>query len=164
MSDRTHLSPHGAVVVGLFCGGTGALVILASLGVFGPARLSPGTPPWIGVLAGLVFVLAGLAVIVGYALAGGAAAGGDLPPGTPVRLRVTQYCLGLGITASLALIGTWIALGAGPRSCQVTAMITAEASATVCRVVFGFGALLTWVFAVVLGVVSYKRLRAADRI
>ena len=159
MSDRDRLSPRGAVVVGLFCAALGTLVILASLGAFPSAPLTPGTPSWVGILGGLVFVLAGLAVIVGYAVAR-ANAHGDLPPGTPFGVRLAQYVLGLGITVSLALIGTWIALGAGPRHCQITGTITAEANDTVCRVVFGAGAVLTWVVTGVLGVVSYKRLRA----
>jgi hypothetical protein len=98
-------------------------------------------------------------VIVGYALAGGAGRDGDLPPATPFSVRLTQYLLGLGITVSLALIGTWIALGAGGRNCQVTGLMSGEADETVCRVVFGTGALLVWVFAVVLSVISYKRLQ-----
>lgn len=153
------MTPGGAVVVGLFCAGIGVLVILAVLGVFGPAPLTRGTPLWVGVLAGLMFVQAGLAVIVGYAVAGGADRDGDLPPGTPFRVRLTQYLLGLGITVSLALIATWIALGAGGRDCQVTGLISAEADETVCRVVFGIGALLTWAFAVVVSVISCKRLQ-----
>jgi hypothetical protein len=112
------------------------------------------------VLAGLVFVLGGLALIVVYAV-GGAGRDGDLPPGTPFPVHLTQSLLGLGIMVLLALIGTWIAVGTGPRNCQVTGFINGEADGTVCRVVFGLGALLTWIFTVVLGVVSYRRLRAA---
>jgi len=74
---------------------------------------------------------------------------------------VDHLVLGLGITGSLAMIGTWIALGGGPRKCEVTGIFSGEAADTVCRVAFGVGAFLTWVFTVVLGVVSYRRLRAA---
>lgn len=156
---KQQLSPGGAIVVGVFCAGVGVLVILAMLGVFGPPRLTRDTPPWVGLLAGLMFVLGGLAVIVGYAVAGGAGRDGDLPPGTPFSVRFTQYLLGLGITVSLGLIATWVALGAGGRNCQVTGLMSAEADETVCRVVFGIGTLLVWAFAVVLTVISYKRMQ-----
>jgi hypothetical protein len=159
VSEHTRLSPRGAVVVGLFCAGMGAFVIAASLGAFPSAPLTPGTPPWVGILAGLVFVLAGLAVIVGYAMAR-ADHHGDLPPGTPLPVRITQYVLGLGITTSLALIGTWIAIGAGPRTCQISGSFTADANGAICRIGFGLGAFLAWMVTIMLGVVSYRRLRA----
>jgi hypothetical protein len=159
VSERSRLSPRAAVVIGLLCAAAGVPVILASLGFFPSAPLTPGTPPWVGILAGMVFVLAGVAMIVGYAVAG-AGPDGDLPPGTSFGIRVMQLLLGLGVTVSLAMIGTWIALGGGPRKCEVTGIFNGEADDTICRVAFGVGALLTWVFTVVLGVVSYRRLRA----
>ena len=42
-----------------------------------------------------MFALCGGAVIVWYAVAGGAGPGGDLPSGTPRWIRLTQYLLGL---------------------------------------------------------------------
>src|SRR5687768_18311451 len=101
-AQRSPLSPRGAAVVGVCCGGMGAFVMLASLGAFPSAPLTPGTPVWVGVLAGLMFFLAGLAVIVGYAI-GRAGTHGDLTADTPWRIRVTKYVLGLSMTTSLAL-------------------------------------------------------------
>ena len=79
----TPLSPRAAVAGGTAVGGMGVLIVLLAVGI-----------------------IPGAAVIVGYAVAGGAAPDGDLPPGTPRWVRVTQSLLGLGIIVSLAAAGT----------------------------------------------------------
>src|SRR5438105_4685755 len=61
VGDRNQLSPGAAIVIGVFFGAMGTFVLLQALGTFGPARLSDGTPPWVGVVAGLLFLLGGLA-------------------------------------------------------------------------------------------------------
>ncbi len=118
--------------------------------------------------AGLVFVLGGLALIVGYGLAAGAGPDGDMAPGTPFGVRVVQYLLGLGITVSLALVATWVAFGPGPRKFGGSMSLGPIGTGTstgemVGRVAFGIGAGLVWLFAVVMGVVGIKRLRRARR-
>ena len=115
MDTSSQLSPGAAVAIGLECGAMGLFVILLSLGVFGQAPLED-TPSWAGICVGLVFVLGGLALINGYAVAGGAAPDGDLAPGTPFGVRLVQYLLGLGITTSMALIASWVAFGPGTRT------------------------------------------------
>jgi len=106
-------------------------------------------------------VLAGAAIIVGYAVAGGAAPDGDLPPGTPRWVRVTQSLLGLGIIVALAAVGTWVAFGPGPRAFSVTLPFVGRGPGdeTVGRVAFGIGAVLMWIFLVVFVVVSVQRIR-----
>src|SRR5260221_10350655 len=64
--------------------------ILAALGML-PVPLTRGTPAWVGVCAGLLFILGGAAIINGYAIAGGAGPDGDLPPGTSLGVRLAQY-------------------------------------------------------------------------
>jgi hypothetical protein len=98
---------------------------------------------------------------VGYALAGGVGPDGDLPAGTPRWIRVTQYLLGLGIISSLAAIATWIAFGPGPRAFTVTLPFVGRGPGdeTVGRAVFGFGAVLMWMFLAAFVVVSIQRLR-----
>jgi hypothetical protein len=64
--------------------------LLLALGTFGDTHLTDGTPPWVGIVAGLAFVLGGLAMIVGYGVAGGVAPDGDLPPGTPTVVRLVR--------------------------------------------------------------------------
>lgn len=164
MNDRNQLSPGGSIVVGLVCGALGLLIILVALGVFGEGRLSGGTPPWVGVCGGLAFALAGLALMVGYGVADGVGPDGDVPPGTPFLVRLVQYSAGIGIITMLASIGTWIAFGPGPRHFSGSVGIggvggSGSMGETYGRIMFGIGAVLTWAFAVVMIVVSVKRLR-----
>lgn len=164
MAARNQLSPGGAIALGLLFGAAGTFIVLLALGAFGDPGLTEGTPPWVGVAGGLVFVLAGLAIIVGYAVAGGVASDGDLPPGTPFAVRLVQLLLGLGIVGSLASIASWVAFGPGPRRFGGGASIGGVAvgggaGEALGRVVFGIGAVLCWAILAAMLVVSVKRLR-----
>jgi hypothetical protein len=103
-----------AIAIGLLFGVIGTLVMLTTLGVFGDGWVSQDTR-WVGVVAGLTFVLGGLAVIVGYGIAGGAALEDDAQMGTSPGVRVVQYLLGLGVAISLATIATWALFGSSAR-------------------------------------------------
>ena len=159
--SATPLSPRGAVAVGLAVSAMGALIVLLAVGVIPGGDASLEAPRWVVAAAGLSFVLAGAAIIVGYAVAGGAAPDGDLPPGTPRWLRVTQSLLGLGIIVSLAAVGTWVAFGPGPRAFSVTLPFVGRGPGDerLGRVAFGIGAVLMWIFLVVFVVVSVQRIR-----
>jgi hypothetical protein len=161
MPNRTTtLSPRAAVAFGLFIMALGAFVVLLALGVVTGEPPSKEAPRWVGALAGLVFVLLGAALIVGYALAGGAMPDGDLPPGTPPWIRVTQMTLGLGIVGALGAIVAWIAFGPGPRPVSVTGSVgSGPASESTGRAIFGTGFVLLAAFFVALLVVSVRRLR-----
>ena len=149
------------MALGLVIIGAGLVLVLFAVGVVPGAEASREAPRWVVACAGLMFALCGGAVIVGYAVAGGAGPDGDLPAGTPRWIRLTQYLLGLGIVSSLAAIATWIAFGPGPRAFTLTLPFVGRGpgSETVGRAVFGFGAVLMWVFLVVFLVVSVRRLR-----
>ena len=159
MADRNQLSPGGAIVIGLLCGAMGTLVMLLALGA-GEGRMSDGTPPWVLVCGGLAFVLAGLAIIVGYGIAGGVTPDGDLLPGTPFAVRLVQYLLGLGIVAMLASIASWVAFGGGSRHFTGSGpFISGAVNEALGRTAFGIGAALAWAFMALMIVVSVKRLR-----
>lgn len=159
--SATPLSPKAAVALGLAVSAMGALIVLLAAGVIPGGDASREAPRWVVAAAGLAFVLAGAAMIVGYAVAGGAAPDSDLPPGTPRWVRVTQSLLGLGIIAALAAVGTWVAFGPGPRAFSVTLPFVGRGPGdeTVGRVAFGIGAVLMWIFLVVFVVVSVRRIR-----
>jgi len=146
----------GAVLIAF-----GGFIALYALGLVTGTPPSTETPPWVGACAGLVFVFGGGAVVVGYALAGGATPEGDLPPGTPLWMRVTQMTLGLGIVGALGAVATWIAFGPGPRAFTATGSFgSGQTSERVGRMLFGTGATLLAVVFVALVIVSVKRLRA----
>lgn len=149
------------MAVGLAVSAMGALIVLLAVGVIPGGDASLEAPRWVVAAAGLSFVLAGAAIIVGYAVAGGAAPDGDLPPGTPRWVRVTQSLLGLGIIVALAAVGTWVAFGPGPRAFSVTLPFVGRGPGdeTVGRGAFGIGAVLMWIFLVVFVVVSVQRIR-----
>lgn len=149
----------GGLVLGVACSLVGVVVVLVALGRFGAPPLAAGTPAWIGVLGGVVFVLGGLALLLGYTLGDGVTADGDLPPGTPFAVRLVQYLLGLGITTSLALIASWVAFGPGPRKFHGSGAVDGLAiGETFGRAVFGLGAVLVWLFVAALSVGGLRRL------
>jgi len=139
----------------------GVLIMLLAAGMIPGGDASLEAPRWVVACAGAMFVLAGAAMIVGYAVAGGTGPDGDLPAGTPRWVRVTQYLLGLGIISALGAVATWIAFGPGPRAFTVTLPVVGRGPGdeTVGRPVFGIGAVLIWIFLAVFVVVSIQRIR-----
>jgi hypothetical protein len=134
-----------AIVIGLLFGAIGTIVVLTTLGVFGDARRVDGTP-WVGLAAGLTFILGGLAVIVGYGVAGGAGLEDDVAMGTRLRVRVVQFLLGLGAAIALAMIATWAALSSSARGLSA-----------------GAAAAVLWLFVGALGIDGIRRLMRAGR-
>lgn len=61
-------------------------------------------------------------------------------------MRLFYTVIGVMIAAMLASIGSWIAFGPGPRAFSGTGLflLSPDASDMVGRIVFGFGAMLTW--------------------
>ncbi len=88
-------------------------------------------PPWLGAVAGGIFVLGGVFLWIGDAATRHPWIGGTL-----VALLLTAF----------ASIGNWIAFGAGPRECTggVSGIFFASkaAAALECRIGFGIGALM----------------------
>ena len=167
MASAQPLSPRAAILWGLVCVAAGCAPILIGLGVV-PGELTPGTPGWVGVAAGLAFVCAGAAVIVGYAVAGGVGPDGDLPAGTPFAVRLTQNLLGFCIVGLLEAIVVWIAFGPGERHFSSTfswpfGVTSAAASEREGRIVFGAGAVAIGIFWVVLTIISARRLLQASK-
>jgi hypothetical protein len=161
MTSQAPLSPRAAVALGSVIIATGLLIILLAVGIVPVDERSFEAPRWVVACAGLAFVLGGAAVMIGYAVAGGVGPDGDLPPGTPLSIRIVQYTLGLGIVGCMAAITSWVAFGPGERTFTATGPFLGRSatSETTGRVVFGIGAVLIYVFLAVLVVVSIKRLR-----
>jgi hypothetical protein len=130
------LSGAGGVAIGLY-------FMLAAFGLVPAGELNG--PIWIGVAAGLTFLLGGTAVIL--QTAGGAnERTGELPSDAPRWMRAAQLLLVLAIALCFALIGSWIAIGPGTRHFTGTLPIGVIGG----RLAFGLGAVIVWLFVVLV--------------
>lgn len=143
----------------------GVIPILMALGVIVPDRpTGDPAPAWIPGLAGLLFVVGGIVVVTKTLVGGAAGSDGDLPRTAPRWLRAVYDLMVLMIPASLAAIASWIAFGPGRRhfSGSATFFGNFAVGETVGRVVFGFGAALTWFILVAFGVRAVRRWFSPD--
>jgi len=147
--------------LGLLAAAMGLLIVLASLGVVFPGAKVAGNERWIGVVAGGIFLLAGIVVVIQTWFATPTTPEGELPPGTPLWIRATIYGFILIIVAALAGIATWVAFGPGTREFSgFTSFLPRWLDEAAGRAVFGTGAILTWVILLVMAVAGLKRLRS----
>src|SRR4029079_2357866 len=103
-SSQPKLTPHSAVLFGIACAAASVLPILGGLGVI-DMKLTPGTPRWVGVGAGGVFLLAGMMLIVDGAT-GAIGTDGQLSTDAPRWLHVFQSLMGIGIVATMGAIAS----------------------------------------------------------
>jgi len=121
MAGEQQLSRGGAVAIGIVFIAAGVMPILIGAGVVHPDGNT--TPPWVAFAVGLLFVSAGLAIIVDYAIAGGVGPDGDLVPGTPFAIRVANLVFGLAIVGLMTAVFGWVAFGSGPRAFSTTIVL-----------------------------------------
>lgn len=131
MSEDGSPPPALRLLLGLLCLAAGVLPILAAFDL-GPLRRDAiQGPAWLALVAGGVFVLGGLALLLGRA-------GRQDGP--------VAWALGIAMLLGFAAIGNWVAFGPGPRACSMeiegmfgTVRPTGELS---CRIAFGIGAMM----------------------
>jgi hypothetical protein len=166
LNSRNDLSPRGRLLFGLAFMAMGGFICLIGLGVLNPDPKGVHAPLWVVTCAGLAFLLAGLTVALGAA-SPATDSDGALPPSAPLALRMTQYLVGLAIVASLALVGSWVAFGPGERYFTTSVSLpfwsdTRAANEWSGRIAFGIGAVLTWLFFVLVAVQGWKKLFRRD--
>jgi hypothetical protein len=136
------------LVISLVVGGMGAFVVLAALGIIPASEESFNAPRWVVGLMGLVFMAAGMAVLVNYA-----GSTGFLSPS--LRKMGANFLIAV-LLSGFGLVFSWIAFGPGPREfsggvsllfIQVRGLTGGE---LVGRVVFG-------VFAVIVDLLALWR-------
>jgi hypothetical protein len=154
------LSPRAAIVTGIVFMLCGLFPVLVGLGVFHTPP-TPGTPRWVVIAAGGMFILAGAAIINGYAVAGGAQANGDLSESAPFAARVLQYVLGTSIVGLMFAVFAWVAFGPGERHFSSSVSIpglsaSGRSSDRSGRIAFGIASAFMGLFFV-LGAVSGAR-------
>jgi len=148
-----------AIVIGAIAAAFGLFFVLVSLGIV-PLQGKAKAPMWVVALAGLCFLLGGLAVLVPAAVTGVVRADGELPEGSPQWLRLVQYLFGLAIFASFAAIGSWVAFGPGVRSfgSNLPLLSSSGANEMIGRIAFGIGAVITWLCLIAFARYGWRKL------
>jgi hypothetical protein len=160
MDQQARSPDKTTIALGLLAAAMGLFIMLTALGIIAPGGKSATDERWVGLVAGLAFLLGGIAVVIQTWARATPTPGGDLPPGTPTWVRATLYILPIAIVASLATIASWVAFGSGPRSFPgFTSFLPRWLDETAGRTVFGAGAVLTWLILLVMAVVGMRRLR-----
>jgi hypothetical protein len=157
MSEKPVRSPRELLIAGLLCAAMGAMVVLVASGIVPSSGIS-GTPAWASVCGGLLFVLAGGALVLRW-FAGGSSEDGEIPESAPRWSRAIYYLAGLICIGALAVIGTWIGFGPGERSFSISIPFLGKgANELIGRSAFGAGALLTWLFFFAAAISWWRKL------
>jgi len=154
--DQARPIDKTAIACGLLALGMGVFIVLSAFGMI-PSRGSSGER-WIGAIAGMAFVLGGLAALIQTCAR--ATPDGNLPSTAPSWVRVTLYLLSLAIVVSFGAIGTWVAFGPGERAFGISIpFLPAWLNEPVGRTAFGVGAVLIWIILIPIAVAGARRLR-----
>ena len=151
------VSPHDVIGVGIAFSLAGLYFMLGAAGYLPIPETS--SPSVIIFCAGLAFAFAGATCMV-RARAEVTGAATDIPDSTPRWTQVSFRMLAIGIAGALATIGTWIAIGSGPRAFSLSAPLV-EMQTTgemIGRAVFGLGAVIVWIYVIALTVGTLRRL------
>jgi hypothetical protein len=164
MSAQQPATPRQMYFYGALAAAAGLYFMLVGFGVLatpgGPRNLH--APLWVVQLAGLVFVLAGAAIVI--QAMGHANASGELPADAPQWMRAAQYFIGVVVFACFALIGSWIAIGGESRHFSGgIPFVNHLTNVSLARVMFGFGATICWVATIAFAVSGARKLRARGK-
>jgi hypothetical protein len=158
MSVQDQPSPADGIGIGVVFAAVGGYFILVSLGAV-PAPGGANGPPAIVFCAGLAFLCAGVAAML-RARAGMTDNQTEMPGDAPQWAQFCYRVTGIAVAGSLAAIGTWIAIGSGPRSFSLSAPFVEMRTAgeTIGRTVFGLGAVIVWIYVIALTVGTVRKL------
>ena len=160
--SNSNLTPRGAILVGIIAMLCGVYPVLVGLGVV-HVRPAPDAQPWVALAVGSMFILAGLAIINGYAVGGASTADGSFPDSAPLTVRVIQYVLGLAIVGLMFAVFAWVAIGPGERHFSSSLSLpfwtkSSHSSEHSGRIAFGIAAGFMGLFLVLAAVGGAKRL------
>lgn len=133
MKQTRQFTPGASLLFGLLFVASGIFPMLAAFDIGPLGREDIQGPPWLGFVAGGIFVAAGLAIIAG-----------------PRALLLNSLFAILAL-AGLAALGNWVAFGAGERVCSGSLALPwlwgeGDFSGLACRIPFGLGAVITDAF------------------
>ena len=149
-------SPHDVIGLGVAFSAAGLYFML---GAAGYAPMPEGnSPAFIAFCAGAAFLFAGLTCMV--RARGMTDAQSEVPDNAPGWTKVSYRVLGIGTTGALATIGTWIAIGSGPRAFSLSAPLVEMQTAgeMIGRTVFALGAVIAWIYVIALTVGTVRKL------
>lgn len=138
----------------------GVYFILIGLDVLPVPDGSAGAPTFVIVLAGLAFLFAGANVIV-RGRTGARDNESNLPAASATWATMPYRVFGIAIAGTLATIGTWIAIGSGPRQFTVSGPI--PAGETLGRAIFGLGAVIAWIYVIAITVGTVRKIFDRDQ-
>jgi hypothetical protein len=150
-------SPHDVIGVGVAFSLAGLYVMLGAVGYL--PMPENNSPAFISFCAGAAFLFAGLTCMV-RARAGMTGTETEAPDGAPRWIVMSYRILAIGVAVALATIGTWIAIGSGPRAFSISASHVAMQTTgeAIGRAVFGLGAVIVWIVVIALTVGTVRKL------
>jgi hypothetical protein len=163
MSNSTPATHKEKIAIGVPVAAFGTYIMLVGAAVLpvpgGPSNLQ--APLWIGFIAGLIFFLAGAALLLQGI--GKANAQAELPADAPAWMGAVQQLIGVAIFASFAMIASWIAIGGDPRQFSGSFM-GLGIGVSIARIAFGISALICWACTIAFAVSAVRKYtaRSAD--
>jgi hypothetical protein len=151
--------PADGIGFGIALAAGGVYFVLVALGVLPMPEGGASAPPFVVALAGLTFLVAGGSVMI-RARTGARDSDADLPANAPRWTHMSYRIAGIAITGTLALIGTWVAIGSGPRSFTISGAVSGPlpTGELIGRAVFGLGAVIVWIYVIALTVGTVRKL------
>ncbi len=161
--DAEQSSPTKVTLIGIGLGIMGLCGVLIGFEVLpvpgGRANLHG--PLWLATLIGLIVLLAGAAcAIQGLDRAN---ANAQLAADAPFWMRAAQYFIGVALFGGFALLSTWVSLAGDARYFSSGIPFLGAANVPFARIMFGFGAVICWIVAIVYGVIGAGKLRATKK-
>ena len=153
----TQASPHDVIGLGIAFSAAGLYFMLGAMGYL-PMPES-NSPAFIGFCAGAAFLFAGLTCMV-RARAGMLNIETEMPGSAPRWMQAAYRVLAIGAAGALAIIGTYIAIGSGPRAFSLSAPFAEMQTAgeAIGRTVLGLGAVIVWIMVIALTVGTVRKL------
>jgi hypothetical protein len=158
MRTEEQASPADVVGIGIVFAAAGLYFLMVGAGVLPMPDGDSKSPGAIIACAGLAFLFAGLTCFV-RAKAGMSDRQDDVPDSAPRWIWLSYRALGIGAVGALACIGTWIAIGTGPRAFTISAPFVEMRTAgeAIGRTVFGLGVVIAWIYVIALTVGTVRK-------
>jgi hypothetical protein len=156
MRAQSPSSPADVIGVGIAFALGGVYFILIALDLL-PLPGETNSPPVIVACAGAAFLFAGLTCFV-RAKASMTDQQSHVSAGAPPWIMLSYRTLSIGAAGALAIIGTWIAIGSGPRSFVTPLGEMTTTGELIGRMVFGLGAVIVWIVVIALALGTVRKL------